>query len=74
MYGPGQFNFDASLIKTTRIREKHTVQLRAEFFNFFNHAQFSNPATIVSTAASFGQITSTSVGPRVIQFALKYNF
>jgi hypothetical protein len=75
LLGPGQFNFDVSVIKTTRIHERHTVQFRAEFFNFFNHPQFSNPATLaVSTPASFGQITTTSVGPRVIQFALKYNF
>ena len=72
--GPGQVNFDTSLIKTTRIRENHLVQLRAEFFNFFNHPQFGNPATAVSAASSFGQITSTAVNPRVIQFALKYNF
>jgi Carboxypeptidase regulatory-like domain len=75
LLGPGQFNFDVSVIKTTRIHERHTVQFRAEFFNFFNHPQFSNPGTLaVSTPASFGQITTTSVGPRVIQFALKYNF
>ena len=29
--------------KTTRIRENMSVQFRAEFFNFFNHAQFDNP-------------------------------
>jgi hypothetical protein len=75
LLGPGQFNFDTSLIKTTRIREKHTVQFRAEFFNFFNHPQFANPANLaVSTASTFGQITSTSVNPRIMQFALKYNF
>jgi hypothetical protein len=51
------------------------VQFRAEFFNFFNHPQFSNPTNLaVSTPGTFGQITTTSVGPRVIQFALKYNF
>jgi hypothetical protein len=72
--GPGQFNFDTSLTKTTRIREKHIVQLRAEFFNFFNHPQFANPATAVSSPGTFGQITATTVNPRVIQFALKYNF
>jgi Carboxypeptidase regulatory-like domain/TonB dependent receptor-like, beta-barrel len=75
LLGPGQVNFDVSVIKTTRIRERQTIQFRSEFFNFFNHPQFSNPATLaVSTPSSFGQITTTSVGPRVIQFALKYNF
>jgi hypothetical protein len=72
--GPGQFNFDTSLTKTTRISEKHIVQLRAEFFNFFNHTQFASPATAVSSPGTFGQITATTVNPRVIQFALKYNF
>jgi len=75
--GPGQFNWDVSLAKTTRvggIREDGTLQFRAEFFNIFNHAQFSNPAVAVDSAASFGQITSTSVNPRLIQFALKYAF
>jgi hypothetical protein len=75
LLGPGNFNFDTSLIKNTRIRERHIVQFRAEFFNFFNHAQFSNPTNLaVSTPGTFGQITTTSVGPRVVQFALKYNF
>jgi len=40
--GPGQFNFDVSLIKTTRvggIRERATLQLRVEFFNIFNPPQ-----------------------------------
>jgi hypothetical protein len=75
LLGPGQFNFDNSLIKTTRIRERQTLQFRAEFFNLFNHPQFSNPGTLaVSTPGTFGQITGTSVNPRIIQFALKYAF
>ena len=75
--GPGQLNFDISLVKNTRvggIREGAVLQLRAEFFNAFNHAQFSNPGTAVSSAATFGVITSDSVSPRLIQFALKYQF
>ena len=74
--GPGQFNFDFSLVKSTRvggIHENAVLQIRAEFFNAFNHAQFNNPGTSI-TAATFGQITSTSVGPRLIQFAMKYVF
>jgi hypothetical protein len=38
-----------------------------------NHPQFSNPSTTFG-GASFGQILSTSVNPRVIQFALKLSF
>jgi len=74
--GPGQFNFDATLAKITRvggIHENATLQFRAEFYNFFNHPQFSNPA-VAYNAGTFGQITSTSVNPRLIQLALKYAF
>ena len=80
--GPGQFNFDVSILKTTRIFENHTLQFRAEFFNAFNHPQFTNPnygqgaiyALPNFAAGNFGQITSTSVNPRIIQLALKYIF
>jgi Carboxypeptidase regulatory-like domain len=75
--GPGQFNWDISILKSTRIREQHLVQFRAEFFNAFNHAQFNNPnfgSIPDRSAGNFGQITTTSVNPRVIQFALKYLF
>ena len=77
LLGPGQFNWDVSLAKMTRVgglREEATLQFRAEFFNLFNHAQFSNPVVAVDSAGSFGQITSLSVNPRLIQFGLKYTF
>jgi hypothetical protein len=73
--GPGNFNFDVSLVKTTRFKERQAVIFRAEAFNLFNHPQFSNPANLaVSSPATFGQITTTSVNPRVMQLALKYIF
>ena len=75
--GPGQFNFDASLVKNTRvggIHEDATLQFRAEFFNIFNHPQFQNPVSTDLSQANFGWITGTSVNPRLIQFALKYVF
>jgi hypothetical protein len=74
--GPGQLNFDMSLIKTTRvggIHENASLVFRAEFFNAFNHANFSNPATNFG-AGNFGQITSLAVNPRIMQLALKYVF
>ena len=72
--GPGQLNFDGSVIKTTKLAERQTLQFRAEFFNFLNHAQFGNPATARNVPGTFGQITTTSTNPRLIQFALKYLF
>ncbi len=74
--GPGQNNSDFAVFKRTSVRwptEGSNVEFRTEFFNVFNHPQFSNPNTLVSSAA-FGTITTTSVSPRVIQFALKFNF
>ncbi len=71
--GPGQVNFDTSLAKNFTIREGQTLQFRSEFFNLFNHAQFGNP-NLSAAQTTFGQITSTSVSPRVIQLALKYSF
>jgi hypothetical protein len=72
--GPGQANFDIAITKGIPITESKSFQFRAEFFNAFNHPQFANPATTVSSPASFGVITATSVAPRLVQFALKFLF
>jgi hypothetical protein len=75
--GPGQFNFDASIQKTTKvggIHEDATLVFRTEFFNMFNHPQFNNPSVVDASKSTFGQIVSASVNPRLIQFALKYVF
>jgi hypothetical protein len=74
--GPGQFNFDAALLKSIHVggvQEAGSLQFRAEFFNIMNHPQFSNPTTAFSSG-NFGQITSTTVNPRLVQLALKYIF
>ncbi|PWU02530.1 MAG: hypothetical protein C5B51_20535 [Terriglobia bacterium] len=79
--GPGLVNLDFSLFKNNRIRkisEAFNVQLRAEFFNIFNHANFASPVDhlIVFDQAgrpdsSAGLITSTQTPAREIQFAVK---
>jgi hypothetical protein len=74
--GPGNDNWDIALAKTTRvggIRESATMDFRTEFFNAFNHPEYSSPVT--STASTtYGEITSSAGSPRLIQFALRYTF
>lgn len=83
--GPGQFNFDMSILKTTKITERSTLQVRAEFYNLLNHPQFNQVAPSSGTGGTLAQlpniasagsgiITSTSVNPRVIQLGLKFIF
>ena len=69
----GVNNYDFAVMKSTNISEQASVQFRAEFFNAMNHPQFSNPAVTVN-AATFGQITSTTVAPRIMQLVLRYSF
>ena len=69
---PGTNNFDFSAMKVFRLHEGHTLQFRAEFFDFFNHPLFNTPNTNVDNA-NFGRITSARA-PRQIQFGLRYQF
>ena len=43
IFGPGYSNVDFSITKNTRIMERLNLQLRAEFFNVFNHPNFALP-------------------------------
>jgi hypothetical protein len=70
--GPGTFNVDFSAMKNIPVTERVKLQLRGEFFNFFNTPLLNNPSSSVSSGR-FGQITSAR-GPRIVQFALKINF
>jgi hypothetical protein len=72
--GPGQKNVDFSIVKFIPFTESVRGEFRTEFFNLFNWANFANPNSNISIPATFGRITQTSAGPRVIQFAFKLNF
>ena len=74
LYGPGQKNMDFSIVKFIPIGETIRGEFRTEFFNLFNWANFANPNNNIAVPATFGRITATSAGPRVIQFAFKLNF
>jgi hypothetical protein len=79
--GPGQFNIDFSLIKSTKIGRIDT-EFRVEAFNLLNHPQFGQPNTTFGNAA-FGQITAMLANPscslcgtteRNVQLAFKVRF
>lgn len=80
LVGPGAVNFDTSMFKDFSLTERQKLQFRAEFFNIFNHPQFSNPNAALNNAPFFGQSTSTVSTVegfhtnRQIQFALRYSF
>ena len=55
------------------LRERLSLQYRAELFNFLNHPNWGDPGTSFGSA-TFGRITSTAGDPRVIQMGLKLLF
>jgi hypothetical protein len=72
--GPGQQNWDFSLIKNFKITERQELRFTTDFFNIWNHANFANPAFTDVEGGNFGRITSTVGAPRLIQFSLRYAF
>jgi hypothetical protein len=74
--------YDGSIFKNFTMPNHSLLQFRAEFFNIPNTVSFSAPGASITSSAStapvdtssYGQITSTSVPSRNIQFALKYDF
>jgi hypothetical protein len=78
--GPGVNNWNTSVFKNFRIRERFNFQFRAEAYNIFNHSQFDGVDTTitynaqgVNTRASSAQVNS-SRDPRIMQFALRIMF
>src|SRR5581483_7153822 len=70
-HGPGINNFDISLMKSTKITESKAFEIRAEFFNVFNHAQFFNPDGDLN--GQMGVVTSARA-PRIGQISAKFYF
>ena len=79
--GPGRTNVDLTAAKTTAITERFKLEIRADVFNLFNHAEFANPITNIGSPR-FGQIVTTGdqVGnpiehhERIIQLAARFSF
>ena len=72
VFGPGNLTFNAGLAREFRIRERQTLEVRAEGQNVLNRTNFNNPSGDLNNA-NFGRI-QTSGEARVMQFAVKYLF
>jgi len=70
--GPGINNWDLSFSKRSQLTERTALQFRAEFFNLFNHTQWSGINTSFG-AAAFGQVTGAR-DPRLTQLGLRLVF
>jgi hypothetical protein len=72
--GPGFRSVDLSLVRQFPVGT-HRLEARVEAFNAFNWFLPGNPNVTLSSA-TFGRITtfSTIADPRVMQFALRYDF
>jgi len=80
LYGPGFWNWDIGVQKTFRVTEAHSLQLRGDGLNAFNHFNLGGPnATIPDIRdgglanPNAGKILGGS-GSRVIQVGLKFMF
>jgi hypothetical protein len=77
--GPGFFSLDMGLSKSWAMpwAEGHSLRFRWEVFNVLNAVRFdplSINATLDLSGSTFGQYTRLATNPRVMQFALRYEF
>ena len=83
--GDGYFAIDMGLSKRWQMpwSEKHNLQFRWETFNITNTARFdaffasgslNNPNPAINPSSSFGRYNDQLTQPRVMQFALRYEF
>lgn len=77
--GPSWWQWDASIYRDFRIRESYRIEARAEAFNVTNSFRAADPVTSLNSG-QFGLVTSQvsnvvkpgDLGPRIMQFALKF--
>jgi hypothetical protein len=79
-YGPAYKNFDMVIAKTTKITERINLEFRSEYYNVFNHPNFSQPDNFINDGSFFGQSSGEvgrndgTTGARQLQFGMKLHF
>jgi hypothetical protein len=71
--GPSFWNVDMSFSRNINFAAGRRVELRIEAFNLFDHVNWASPNVQLGSTDA-GRITNTTGDPRIMQFAVKYNF
>ena len=71
--GPFAYDIDMNAVKDIRITERQKLQLRMDVTNMINHTSFYVADQSINST-TFGKITGTIFGRRVVQFAAYYRF
>jgi len=83
LVGPGTQTFAGTAGKNFALTERFILRYEAQFANLFNHTNLADPATNISSPATFGKITNVqdantsygpSAGPRNVQMSLRLTF
>jgi hypothetical protein len=72
LIGPSNFNLDLGLVRHFVIKERFGLDIRGEWFNAFNHANFNNPNASIGTAQA--GVISSAAPARISQLAAKVTF
>jgi hypothetical protein len=72
IYGPGMINCNVSIFKNNKITETANLQLRFEFFNVFNHTNWTNVDTNLGSP-TIGTVQGAR-DPRIIQLGARFSF
>jgi hypothetical protein len=74
LYGPGFQNMDLTIQRLLRLGGRTAATLRFDIFNVFNTVNFGIPNKDISSAATFGTISSLASDPRTMQLAVRLTF
>jgi hypothetical protein len=72
--GPGSWGLDAAGARNFTLKERLKLQVRADFFNIFNHPTFGVGGVSLAAPNSFGITRDAANQPRTLQLAGKVIF